>query len=124
LTDRQIDLIQRSFEAIRPLMRVATDMFFVRLFLLEPPARERVGSDLDHVKSAIATGVAAIAVSLPAPPDAPVPIAFATEASVRSATMWTLERMLGQLYTAEIADAWWSAILFTCQFTYLSGDHS
>lgn len=122
LSDRQIELVRWTYEAIRPLTRVATDMFFVRLFVLEPHAREHVGPDVEGIKSSIATLLAPTASALTERSSQPIEVAFATEPAVRDALVWTLERMLGHMYTTEVADAWCQALSSTCHFTRTTGD--
>lgn len=124
---RQITLVQESFEKVRPIAPAAADLFYGRLFELDPNLKPLFRGDMKEqgrmLMSVIATAVRSL--SSPAPL---VPIlkdmgkrhvAYGVRdehyATVGSALLWTLEQGLGRDFTPELREAW------TATYALLSG---
>ena len=46
MTDEQVRLVQESFDKVRPISEVAADLFYKRLFELDPSLRVMFKGDL------------------------------------------------------------------------------
>jgi hemoglobin-like flavoprotein len=121
MTPEQIRHIQGSWAAVVPIQGVAADLFYERLFELDPALRRLFPADLtaqkhklmdmlDHVVNGIE--------DLPALLSAVRALGarhrgYGVQAqhydTVGSALIWTLKKGLGELFTAQVEDAWKTA---------------
>jgi hemoglobin-like flavoprotein len=117
-TPRQIDLVQHTFEKIRPMAGTAAELFYGRLFELDPSLRPMFRGDLKaqgrKLMTMIATAVAGLRKPesiLPAVAElgsrhAGYGVQPSHYATVATALLWTLEKGLGHDFTPEVAAAW------------------
>lgn len=121
MNTQQVQLVQASFEHVKPIAAVAADLFYRRLFELDPSLRHMFRPDLSEQKAKLmATLVFAVAgLSQPERILEPVrqlgrrhatygvrPEHFET---VGAALLWTLAQGLGATYTPAVAEAWAAA---------------
>jgi nitric oxide dioxygenase len=118
MTPHQIDLVQQSFGEVKPIAAAAADLFYNRLFMLDPSLRPmfkgemtRQGQMLMSMIGAAVNGLRNLDKLTPAVRQLGarhVDYGVRTEhyATVGSALMWTLEQGLGEKFTPEVRDAW------------------
>jgi|GEM_PF-213325 len=121
LSDRQIELVQESFNKVVPIKEAAADLFYNRLFELDPKTRDLFGNDMtDQGKKLMATlGVVVASLN---DLDRIVPtvqelgarhvdygVADSDYDTVGAALLWTLGQGLGDDFTDEVKAAWAAA---------------
>jgi len=117
----QIHLVQSSFEHVRPIAAVAADLFYNRLFELDPSLRRLFTANLQEQKVKLMATLAVVVAGL-SQPDRILPavrdlgrkhLTYGVQAhhyqTVGAALLWTLEQGLGQHFTPEVAGAWAAA---------------
>lgn len=124
---QQISLVQESFEHVAPIADTAADLFYQRLFELDPSLRPMFKGDMKAQKvklmqtlSAVARGLHQIEKLVPVVEELGrrhVGYGVKDEhyQTVGAALLWTLEQGLGDLYTPDVAEAW------TAAYTLLAG---
>ena len=121
MTPIQIDLVQSSFAKVIPIADTAAELFYARLFELDPSLRSMFRSDMksqgkklmDSLKMVVGNlrnldrivpGVQAMAVRH---------VSYGVQdhhyATVGQALLWTLEQALGEAWTVELGYAWVTA---------------
>jgi nitric oxide dioxygenase len=118
MTPRQIDLVQKSFGEVKPIAAAAADLFYKRLFMLDPGLRPMFKGELTKQGQMLMSMIGA-AVNGLRNLEALAPVVrqlgarhagygVRTEhyATVGSALMWTLEQGLGDKFTPEVREAW------------------
>ncbi len=118
MTPRQTTLVQESFEQLAPISRAAAYLFYERLFELDPSVRPLFVGDI-HEQGRKLMQIIAVAVNgldqfeplRPAIEElgrSHVAYGVVSEhyAAVGVALLWTLERCLGEQFTAEVRAAW------------------
>ncbi len=118
MNQSQIQLVQSSFEYVKPIADTAADLFYDRLFALAPSLRPLFKSDLREQKHNLMT-VLAFAVSGLHKPERILPavrqlgarhVSYGVQEShyqtVGEALLWTLAQGLGTQFTAEVEAAW------------------
>ncbi len=118
MTPTQIKLVQDSFLLVLPIEDTAADLFYQRLFELDPSLRPLFKGDLAKQKKMLMQTLS-VAVRGLSKLDAVVPVLehlgqrhvdYGVEdrhyETVGAALLWTLEKGLGAAYTAETAAAW------------------
>jgi hemoglobin-like flavoprotein len=120
MTTVQIELVQSSFEAVKPIAEVAADLFYTRLFELDPSLRAMFRTDraeqgrkLMHVIGVAVKGLSRPEQILPAVEDlgrrhACYGVRRSHYATVGAALLWTLEKGLGEAFTPDVRAAWTS----------------
>jgi hemoglobin-like flavoprotein len=118
VTPDQITLVQESFAQVVPIADTAAELFYSRLFSLDPTLRHLFRGDMREQgrKLMQMLGVAVCGLQQL---DALVPAVQAlgrrhadygvTEvdyATVASALLWTLEQAFGDAFTSDVRDAW------------------
>jgi len=118
MQERQIDLIQESFNKVEPIADAAAALFYGRLFELDPSVKPLFKTDLvDQGRKLMATlglvvkGLKDLEKILPAVRQlGERHVAYGTKAehyaTVGEALLWTLEQGLGDAWTPEARDAW------------------
>lgn len=121
MTPRQIEVVQQSFNKVRPIQTTAAALFYDRLFTIDPEIRPLFRHDmveqgaklmaaidmvvraLDRIEPMLATvrGLARRHVGYG--------VTDRHYVSVGAALLWTLEQGLGDEFTEEVRDAWASA---------------
>ncbi len=118
MNSEQINLVQASFADVRPIAPVAAELFYNRLFTLDPSLRPMFKGDLAH-QGRMLMAMLNSAVNGLTNLDAMLPVvrqlgARHTKYGVReehyatvgSALLWTLEQGLGEKFTPAVRDAW------------------
>jgi len=113
-----IALVQASFEKVAPIAGVAADLFYTRLFELDPSLRSMFPADLTEQKKKLMQ-MLTVAVRGLSRLDDIVPAVQALGrrhagyhvkpehyATVAAALLWTLEQGLGPAFTPEVKAAW------------------
>ena len=124
MTDRQIQLIQNSFERVLPVLEWATMTFYDRLFELDPSLRSMFRSPLEeqsrklaHVLTVVVKGLSRPEQILPSVEQlgrrhANYGVKPKHYLTVGTALLWTLQSGLGEAFTADVKEAWEKAYLF------------
>lgn len=121
MTPRQIELVQTSWEKVEPSAEVVAELFYDRLFSLDPSLRALFKSDIRSQGRKLMNMIT-FAVKGLTRLDAIVPgvqalgrrhvgygVRDSHYAAVGSALLWTLGKGLGPEFTAEMRDAWAAA---------------
>ena len=124
---QQISLVQESFEHVAPVADTAANLFYQRLFELDPSLRPMFKGNMKDQKVKLMQTLTAVARGLHQI-DKLVPAVEALGRrhvgygvkdehyqTVGAALLWTLEQGLGDLYTPDVAEAW------TAAYTLLAG---
>ena len=118
MTPQQIELVRRSWQQVFPLRETAAQMFYDRLFELEPALRPLFKSDLSQQAGKLFDTLNALVASLGetgalesvAGPLRRSHAGFratpAQYAAVGEALMWTLGASVGKAFTAPVRAAW------------------
>ena len=118
MNQEQIELIQSSWQDVLPIADTAADLFYDRLFELDPALRDLFPEDMTEQKKKLFAMIGR-AVSSLNDLDAIVPAIRELGAghkengvkpkdyeTVGAALLWTLERGLGEGWSDELKDAW------------------
>jgi len=121
MNSEQINLVQASFAEVRPIAAVAAELFYTRLFVLDPSLRPMFRGDLAH-QGRMLMAMLNSAVNGLTQLDTVVPVVRQLGArhakygvrdehyaTVGSALLWTLEQGLGEKFTPAVRDAWAAA---------------
>ena len=121
MTPEQVQLVQQSFSKVAPIADQAALMFYDRLFEVAPQVKAMFPADMtEQRKKLMATlaivvnGLSNLESILPAASAlATRHVAYGAKAEhypvVGSALLWTLEKGLGEAWTADVAGAWTAA---------------
>jgi hemoglobin-like flavoprotein len=118
MTPRQKSLVQETFAQVEPIAAVAAELFYARLFELDPTLRPLFSGDMQEQGKKLMQMIAVAVRGL----DDPARLLPAVRAlgrrhvgygvrdehygTVAAALLWTLERGLGEAFTAEARAAW------------------
>jgi len=121
MTPQQIDLVQQTFADVKPIATTAAELFYSRLFTLEPSLRPMFKSDIRQQGQMLMSMIGA-AVNGLKNLDALVPVVRSLGARhasygvrdehyaiVGGALLWTLEQGLGDKFTPDVRNAWAAA---------------
>jgi len=130
MTREQISLVQNSFQKVQPVLAEAAQMFYDRLFELDPALRRLFHGPADEQARKLAQALTIVVTAI----DRPDQIRGAVEAlgrrhvgygvrdehysTVGAALLWTLEQGLGDAFTSPVREAWAAAygwLAFTMQ---------
>jgi hemoglobin-like flavoprotein len=118
MTPDDIALVQESWRKIEPVKEIAAELFYTRLFELDPPLRIVCGDDMKdrrkrftQVVGATVRGLARVDMLLPAVREFgmrhPLPGEIEQHhANVAGALLWMLEKALRKEFTPEVKAAW------------------
>lgn len=118
MTPKQKQLVQISFAELAPLSEAAGQLFYARLFVLDPSLRALFKGDMKEqgrkLMRTLAIGVNGLdnlermvpAMQEPAQRHVGYGIEPQHYDAVGEALLWTLQQGLGAAYTKEIAHAW------------------
>ncbi|CAN0504391.1 unnamed protein product [Phaeothamnion confervicola] len=121
MTPHQIKLVQTSFAQVAPIAATAADLFYGRLFEIAPEVRAMFPDDLSGQKKKLmamlgtaVAGLSRLDTLLPAvralgQRHAGYGVSAEKYVPVGAALLWTLEKGLGDGFTAETRDAWATA---------------
>lgn len=121
MTPAQIQLVQDSFAKVAPIAPVAADLFYARLFEIDPSLKPLFKGDLKR-QGAMLMSMIATAVRSLTNPEGLIPVlrglgqrhaaygvTDAHYATVATALVWTLEQGLGADFTPAVREAWVAA---------------
>jgi hemoglobin-like flavoprotein len=121
VTPRQIALVQESWKRVQPLADKAAELFYMRLFSLEPSVRRLFKGDMVEQGRKLMSMIS-VAVNSLARLETIVPAVQALGRRhagygvkkhhytvVEAALLWTLAQGLGEKFTREIEEAWRTA---------------
>ena len=121
MTPRQMEIVKLSFAKIMPYKDQAAELFYCRLFELDPSLRLMFKSDMTEQKQKLMVALALVVTNLEKL-DSLLPavrelgqrhksygVRNRHYSVVGDALMWTLEIGLGTGWTAELAEAWQQA---------------
>ena len=121
MTPNQIQLVQASFSKVAHIAAVAADLFYARLFEIDPSLRPLFKGDLKR-QGAMLMSMIATAVRGLSNPDGLIPVlrnlgqrhaAYGVNdghyATVATALIWTLEQGMGADFTPQVREAWVAA---------------
>ena len=124
MTPRQIELVKTSFAKIAPMKEQAAELFYCRLFELDPSLRLMFKSDMTEQNqklmaalAMVVAGLEKLETMLPAVKELgrkhhhDYGVQKRHYEVVGAALLWTLEIGLGSGWTRELADAWTTAYL-------------
>jgi hemoglobin-like flavoprotein len=117
----QVALVKDSFSKVAPIAEVAAELFYDRLFTLDPSLRPLFSGDMKEQGRKLMQTIAVVVGSL----DRLETIVPAVQAlgrrhvnygvqeqhydTVAAALLWTLEQGLGEAFTPQVRDAWTTA---------------
>lgn len=123
MNTKQIELVQASFEMVRPIADQAAETFYQRLFEIAPQYRSMFKHDLKK-QGAMLMSTLGLAVGSLKNLDAILPAVrslgqrhagYGVTAEhyqpVAEAFLWTLQSYLGEDFTPELKDAWVEAYM-------------
>ena len=118
VTARQVELVQTSFESVAPIADVAADLFYDRLFEIDPTLRPMFSTDLSdqkkklmHMLTVAVRGLTRLEQIIPAVEalgarHVNYGVRDEHYATVGAALLWTLGQGLGEAFTPEVEAAW------------------
>ena len=121
MSPQQIDLVQKSFGDVKPIAATAAELFYSRLFTLDPSLRGMFKGDIARQGQMLMSMIGAAVAGLKdletlAPVVRQLGARHAgygvrTEhyTTVGGALMWTLEQGLGANFTPAVREAWAAA---------------
>ena len=117
----QITLVQNTFKLVEPIAEIAAGLFYNRLFELDPSLRPMFKNDIKEQGKKLMQALAFVVKGLKKP-DMIIPVIQdlgrghvqygvqdAHYDTVGAALLWTLEKGLGEAWTAEVQEAWTAA---------------
>ncbi len=121
MNPEQIALVQNSFKLVEPIAEIAAGLFYSRLFELDPSLRPMFKNDIKEQGKKLMQALAFVVKGLKKP-DTIIPVIQdlgrghvhygvqdAHYDTVGAALLWTLEKGLGEAWTAEVQEAWTAA---------------
>lgn len=121
MTPQQITLVQASFADVKPIAATAAELFYNRLFTLDPSLRPLFKGDMGQQGQMLMSMIGAAVSGLKDLERlAPVVRQLGARhvrygvkaqhyATVGSALLWTLAQGLGQRFTPDVREAWAAA---------------
>jgi hemoglobin-like flavoprotein len=121
MTPDQVKLVQESFAKVAPISEQAAVLFYDRLFEIAPQVKAMFPADMAEQRrklmamlAAVVHGLGNLESILPAASAlAKRHVSYGAKPEhypvVGGALLWTLEKGLGEAWTAEVADAWKTA---------------
>lgn len=127
MTPEQVRLVQTTFAQVEPIAETAADLFYTRLFALDPSLRPMFTGDMTEQGQKLMRMIGIVVNNLTRLETILVAITRLGQKhvtygvqdqhydTVASALLWTLEQGLGDSWNAEVAEAW------TVAYTTLAG---
>jgi hemoglobin-like flavoprotein len=121
MDSKQIDLVQKTFAMVKPIAPAAAELFYQRLFQLDPSLRSMFKGDMAKQGQMLMSMIGAAVAGLRNLEQlAPVVRQLGARhvgygvrdehyATVGTALLWTLEKGLAEEFTPEVRDAWAAA---------------
>ena len=132
MTPEDVELVQSTFDKVRPISQEAAGMFYNRLFEIVPEVRPLFKGDIAEQGRKLMATLAVVIGSLHSLPTIlPAVSTLAKKhveygvkpghyAEVGAALLWTLERGLDAAWTPEVAAAWTNA--YTTLSNFMIGE--
>jgi hemoglobin-like flavoprotein len=121
MTPRQVELVQESFTKVLPIAPAAAQMFYAKLFEIDPSLKMLFKGDMKEQGRMLMMMIAGAVRGLSNPATL-VPVLKGLGArhvnygvrdhhydTVGNALIWTLQKGLGELFTDELCEAWVAA---------------
>ena len=127
MTPEQIELVQRTWRAVLPVGDTAAELFYGKLFSLDPQVRGLFKNDMieqgRNLTSMISVAVGALAkperIHLAVRQLGERHAGYGVERRhyemVGTSLIWTLEKCLGEAFTPEVKAAWWATYAFLAE---------
>lgn len=121
MTPEQIALVQSSFKSVVPIKETAAELFYARLFELDPNLEQLFTGDLREQGQKLMSAIAMVVGGLndwdriePAVRElGKRHVSYGVQSedyqTVAAALLWTLEKGLGDAFTSDVKDAWTTA---------------
>ncbi len=118
MTPEQITLVQQSWDAVTPIADKAADLFYGRLFELDPSLQSLFPEDMAEQKKKLMQTLAVCvnglndlgeivpAVKALGQRHVTYKVEDSQYETVGAALLWTLEQGLGDAFTPEVKEAW------------------
>lgn len=118
MTPEQVTLVQSSWEQVKPISEQAAELFYGRLFELDPSLKplfkgdmKEQGRKLMAMLNLAVTSLTKLDTILPALQDLgrrhiQYGVPDESYQTVGGALLWTLDKGLGEAFTEEVKDAW------------------
>jgi hypothetical protein len=103
---QSIALVQKSFAQLAPDADLVTDLFFARLFQLDPTRRAPLPNDLRALKGQFMYALSRAVRDLNVSREPPGGVESNERELLETALLWTLEQGLGEDFTAQVREAW------------------
>ena len=124
MTPEQIDLVQRTWRAVLPVGDTAAELFYGKLFSLDPGVRRLFKNDMVEQGRNL-TSMISVAVGMLSKPERILlavrqlgerHAGYGVEPRhyelVGTSLIWTLEKCLGEAFTPEVQAAWGATYAF------------
>ncbi len=124
MTPEQIDLVQRTWRAVLPVGDTAAELFYGKLFSLDPSLSRLFKNDMIEQGRNL-TSMISVAVGMLSKPErillavrqlgerhAGYGVERRHYELVGTSLIWTLEKCLGEAFTPEVRAAWWATYAF------------
>ncbi len=121
MTPDQVDLVQDTFKRVVPIKQLAAELFYKRLFELDPSLEQLFTGDLREQGQKLMSALAAVVGGLKSWERIEPTVRELGQRhvgygvkpqhhqTVAAALLWTLEQGLGDAFTDEVKSAWTSA---------------
>jgi hemoglobin-like flavoprotein len=118
MTPQQVDLVQRTWRAVLPVGDTAAELFYGKLFSLDPSIQSLFRNDLREQGRNLTSMVSVAVGSLSRPQRITLAVqqlgrrhaAYGVEPRhyelVGTALLWMLEHVLAEAFTPEVREAW------------------
>jgi hemoglobin-like flavoprotein len=118
MTPEQVDLVQRSWRSVLPVGGTAAELFYGKLFSLDPSLQSLFKGDLREQGRNLTAMISVAVGALSRPERIMLAVqqlgrrhaAYGVEQRhyelVGLALLWTLAQVLGEAFTPEVRDAW------------------
>jgi hemoglobin-like flavoprotein len=118
MNQHHVQLVQESYELVKPIAGIAADLFYDRLFQLDPNLRPMFKSDLGEQKHNLMTTLTFAVAGLNKPERIISTVqrlgarhtGYGVQPqhyqTVGAAILWTLAQGLGDAFTPEVEEAW------------------
>ena len=127
MTPEQIELVQRTWRAVLPVGDTAAELFYGKLFSLDPAVRGLFKDDMVEQGRNLTAMISVAVGSLSRPERIHLAVrqlgerhaAYGVERRhyelVGTSLIWTLEKCLGEAFTADVKAAWWATYKFLAE---------
>jgi len=124
MTERQVQLVQQTFMKVLPISDLAAQLFYTRLFELDPTLKPMFKTDMQEQGRKLMQMIGMAVQGLTVPHEIMGIVADlgrrhldygvidAHYDTVRTALLWTLRQGLGVEFTPEVSTAWTDAYEF------------